>query len=544
MQHDQNACECLLLQSPMERKTDFLVVGSGIAGLTYALKVSAFGKVLIITKANADESNTKYAQGGIAAVTSVTDSFEKHISDTLACGDGLCNENIVRMVVTEGKERIDEIIEWGARFDKKASGEYDLAREGGHTHHRVLHHKDNTGYEIERALLQQVLDNPNIEIITHYFAVDIITQHHFGEDVRKNTPGIECYGVYALNFQTKKVETILAKAVVMATGGSGQVYNNTTNPLIATGDGIAMVYRAKGRTANMEFMQFHPTALYKPSESPSFLISEAVRGSGGILRNRQGEEFMHKYDVRKSLAPRDIVARAIDNEMKISGEEHVCLDCTAIPEKEIIGHFPNIHNKCLKEGIDIAREPIPVVPAAHYMCGGIEVDEHARSSIKNLYAIGECASTGLHGANRLASNSLLEALVFAHRAFLHSTEAVAKTSYKEHVPAWDAEGTTQPGEMVLITHNRKELQSVMSDYVGIMRSDTRLQRALDRTGMIFRETEALYEKTVISKELCELRNLINVSYQIIRAAMARKENTGLHYNTDNPKRMDEGVKNG
>lgn len=516
-------------------QVDFLVVGSGIAGLSYALKVAEHGKVMIITKSDEDESNTKYAQGGIASVTYAPDSYEKHIRDTIECGDGLCDKKIVRMVITESSERIKEIIQWGAEFDKHPTGEYDLAKEGGHSEHRILHHKDTTGLELERALLAQAHAHPNIEICTHHFAVDIITQHHLGVEVNKSTPNIECYGVYSLNLSTKQVETILAKVTLMATGGAGHVYKTTTNPLISTGDGIAMVHRARGKIENMEFMQFHPTALYNPDEHPAFLISEAIRGAGAILRTVDGKEFMDKYDVRKSLAPRDIVARAIDNEMKISGDEHIYLDCTQIGKRKLTSHFPNIYKKCKAFGIDITKDFIPVAPAAHYLCGGIKVNEHARSSIKNLYAVGECASTGLHGANRLASNSLLEALVFAHRAYLSSMKNFTAVTSQKNIPDWNAEGTKQPNELVLITHNLKELQSVMSNYVGIVRSDIRLKRAFNRLRIIYGETEALYEKTVLSKQLCELRNLIATSYLIVKAAMKRKESKGLHFNTDYPR---------
>ncbi len=519
----------------MHKEVDFLVIGSGIAGLTYALKVAEEGKVMIITKASADESNTKYAQGGIAGVMNAPDTFEKHIQDTLECGDGLCNKRIVRMVVKEGVERIKEIIQWGADFDKNEKGDYDLAREGGHSEHRVLHHKDNTGNEIERALLSKVRNHPNIEMYTHYFAIDIITQHHLGEEVTRHTPGIECYGVYVLNTRTGKIETVLSRITLIATGGAGQVYRTTTNPLIATGDGIAMVYRAKGIVENMEFVQFHPTALYNPGAHPSFLISEAVRGFGGILKTKDGKEFMQNYDARKSLAPRDITARAIDNEMKMSGDDYVYLDCTHLDAKALTEHFPTIYAKCKSIGIDMTKQMIPVVPAAHYICGGIKVDEFARANINNLYAAGECSCTGLHGANRLASNSLLEALVFAHRAAEEGKRKFASITYKLEVPEWNAEGTTHPKELVLITHNLKELQDVMSNYVGIVRSNVRLKRAKDRLRILYGETEAIYEKTILSPKLCELRNLINVAYLIVKQAIARKKNVGLHYNTDNVK---------
>lgn len=518
----------------MRHTVDFLIIGSGIAGLTFALKVADKGKVMVITKADADETNTKYAQGGIAGVLKGPDSFEDHIRDTLIAGAGLCDEKIVRIVVTEGAERIREIIEWGTRFDKTAQGDYDLAKEGGHSAHRVLHYKDATGNEIERVLLEQVHEHPNITICTHYFAIDLITQHHLGKEIKRGTPEIQCYGTYALNHLTGNVETILSKITMVATGGAGQVYLATTNPVIATGDGIAMVYRAKGEVKDMEFIQFHPTALYHPGERPSFLITEAVRGLGGILKTNDGVEFMQKYDTRGSLAPRDVVARAIDNEMKIRGDDFVFLDCRKIEKENFIKHFPNVYEKCKSIGIDVQKDMIPIVPAAHYICGGIIVDEFARSTIKNLYAAGECSCTGLHGANRLASNSLLEALVFAHRAAIDVLRVYEDYGYTMSVPEWDAEGTVQPNEMVLITSNRNELQRVMSNYVGIVRSDQRLKRALDRLRIIYGETEALYERTEVSPKICELRNLITVAYLIVKFAMARKESVGLHYSTDYP----------
>jgi L-aspartate oxidase len=518
----------------MQREVDFLVIGSGIAGLTFALKVAKSGKVIIITKAHADDSNTKYAQGGIAAVLHSPDTFEKHIQDTLVCGAGLCDERIVRMVITEGADRVREIIEWGAQFDKNEKGDYDLAREGGHSEHRILHFKDRTGNEIERALIEEVKRHPNIQIFTHYFAVDIITQHHLGVEVNRKSGDIECYGAYALNHHTNEIETILSRVTLVATGGAGHAYKSTTNPSIATGDGVAMAYRAKGMVTDMEFIQFHPTALYNPSDNPSFLISEAVRGFGAVLKTKKGKEFMQHYDERKSLAPRDIVARAIDNEMKISGDDFVYLDCTHLDPENLKNHFPTIYQKCLSIGIDITTELIPVVPAAHYICGGINVDEWSRSNIKNLYAAGECARTGLHGANRLASNSLLEALVFAHRAAISASENFSGNHFRKDVPLWNAEGTSYPKEMVLITHNLIELQNVMSNYVGIVRTDTRLKRALDRLRILYGETEALYEKTIISPQLCELRNLIVIGYLIVKAAMKRKESVGLHYSTDYP----------
>ena len=521
------------------RQTDFLVIGSGIAGLTYALKVAnqfPEKKVLVMTKASADETNTKYAQGGIAVVNDLeNDSFAKHIEDTLIAGDGLCNEKVVEIVVKEGPERVQEIIDWGAKFDKEEDGDYKRGKEGGHSEFRILHHKDVTGKEMERALIDAVNRQANIEFIKHCFVVDIITQHHLGYLVNKATPDVECYGVYVLNLETNKIEKILSKITLLATGGNGQVYRTTTNPSIATGDGVAMVYRAKGRVENMEFIQFHPTALYEPSvRGHAFLITEAVRGDGGILRNLNGEAFMEKYDERKDLAPRDIVARAIDSEMKRTGTEHVWLDCRHFTKEKFTEHFPNIYEKCLSIGIDITKNMIPVAPAAHYICGGIKTDEWGRSSIRNLYACGECASTGLHGANRLASNSLLEAMVFAHRCFIDAVEKIRLTSFNTNIPDWNAKGTTEPKEMILITQSLKELQQVMSDYVGIVRNNVRLQRAMRRLDLLWEETEQLYESSSLSPQLLQLRNMITVGYLIVKGASFRKESRGLHFNTDYP----------
>ena len=528
-------------------ETDFLVIGSGIAGLTYALKVAKDcpdKTVTILTKAQSDETNTKYAQGGVAGVMDMDhDSFEKHIEDTLIAGDGLCNRKIVEIVVKEGVERIKEIIEWGAQFDKDNEGDYALGREGGHSEFRILHHKDVTGKEMERTLLTAIKNSPNINLISHCFVVDIITQHHLGFLVTKATPDIECYGVYVINLQSKKIEKIISTVTLLATGGNGQAYRTTTNPAIATGDGIAMMYRAKGRIENMEFIQFHPTALFEAGiTGQSFLITEAVRGDGAILRNNKGEAFMEKYDKRKDLAPRDIVARAIDSEMKINGTEHVYLDCRHMNIEKFIHHFPNIYEKCRSIGIDVAKQMIPVAPAAHYSCGGIKTDEWGRTSINNLYACGECASTGLHGANRLASNSLLEAMVFAHRCYLNAVEKIKAVTKEEvtmpAIPDWKSEGTTAPKELILITQSLKELQLIMSDYVGIVRTNVRLQRAMKRLDLLHEETETLYQATEISPQLCEVRNLITVGYLITKGAQLRHESRGLHFNTDYPNKSE------
>jgi len=524
----------------MRKKIDFLVIGSGIAGLIYALKVADHGKVCILTKSVAEETATKYAQGGIAAVMYTPDTYEKHIIDTIVAGDGLNNREIVELTIKESTARIRELIDWGAQFDKNASGEYDLAREGGHSERRVFHHKDSTGLEIERALLGKIEEHPNIETLEGHFAIDLITQHHLGVELTRKDQSIECYGVYTMDLEKNEIWTILARTTMLASGGAGNIYSNTTNPSIATGDGIAMAYRAKALVENMEFIQFHPTALYNPDETPSFLITEALRGFGAILKSIDGQEFMDKYDKRGSLAPRDIVARAIDNEMKLSGDDFVYLDATYLEKNELIKNFPRIYAKCLSIGIDITRDMIPVVPSAHYLCGGIKVDKYARSSIKNLFASGECASTGLHGANRLASNSLLESAVFSHRASLNAVESLSSIKFYDNIPDWDASGMVLNEEMILITQSLKELRSLMSSYVGIVRSDLRLQRALDRLEIIYRETEELYDRSILTSDICELRNMINVAYLVIKMATKRKESRGLHYSIDYPRDAIDG----
>lgn len=519
----------------MAHKYDYLVIGSGIAGMSFALKVAQYGKVGLICKTTLEEANTNLAQGGVASVTNLeVDDFDKHIHDTMVAGDWLSDPEAVAKVVKNAPEGIQFLVDHGVDFDKNADGKYDLHREGGHSEFRILHHADNTGAEIQSSLVDEVHRNPNIDIYEHHFAVEIITQHHLGKIVTRRTPDITCYGAYVLNEESGRIETFLAKVTIMATGGVGAVYTTTTNPLIATGDGIAMTYRAKGTVEGMEFIQFHPTALYHPGDRPSFLITEAMRGYGAVLRNLDGSEFMHKYDPRLSLAPRDIVARAIDSEMKLNGTDHVYLDVTHKDPEETRRHFPNIYEKCMSLGIDITKEMIPVAPAAHYLCGGIKVDTNGESSIKRLYAIGECSSTGLHGGNRLASNSLIEAVVYADAAARHSSEAIKGYDWRHDVPEWDDEGTAHPEEMVLITQSAKEVNQIMGYYVGIVRSDLRLHRAWNRLDILYEETEKLFKVSKPSRELCELRNLINVAYLIMRQAMERKESRGLHYTVDYP----------
>lgn len=519
----------------MVYKYDYLVIGSGIAGMSYALKVAATGKVALICKTNLEEANTYFAQGGVASVTNLeVDNFDKHIEDTMIAGDWLSDRAAVEKVVKGAPEQIKQLIEWGVNFDRNEKGEFDLHREGGHSEFRILHHADNTGAEIQDSLIRALKSHPNIDVFENHFAVEIITQHHLGKIVTRRTPDITCYGAYILDLATNKVDTFLSKVTVMATGGIGQVYTTTTNPPVATGDGIAMVYRAKGTVKDMEFIQFHPTALYHPGDRPSFLITEAMRGYGAVLRTLDGKEFMQKYDKRLSLAPRDIVARAIDNEMKLRGDDHVYLDVTHKDPEETKRHFPNIYAKCLSLGIDITKDYIPVAPAAHYLCGGIKVDLNACSSIQRLYAVGECSCTGLHGGNRLASNSLIEAVVYADAAAKHSMANICHYSLRDDVPEWDDKGTQHNEEMVLITQSLKEVNQIMSTYVGIVRSNLRLDRAWNRLDILYEETERLFKQSKASKEICELRNLINVGYLIMRQAKERHESRGLHYSIDYP----------
>ena len=523
----------------MIRRFDFLVIGSGVAGMSFALQVSAArrGKVALVCKSTIDEANTAKAQGGIAAVTNLeADNFEKHIQDTMIAGDYISDPAAVRQVVEGAPEGIKRLVGWGVNFDKREDGSWDLHREGGHSEFRILHHADDSGYEIQRGLCEAVRRDRNITLLENHFAVEIITQHHLGITVTRHTPDIECYGAYILDPDTGKVDTFLSKVTLLATGGIGAIYSATTNPNIATGDGIAMAYRAKATVKDMEFVQFHPTALYHQGEThPAFLITEAMRGYGGILRLPSGSKFMHKYDKRLSLAPRDIVARAIDKEMKIHGIDHVCLDVTHKDPEETRRHFPNIYQKCLSIGIDITRQYIPVVPCAHYLCGGIQVDLNGQSSIKRLYAAGECSCTGLHGGNRLASNSLIEAVVYAEAAARHALSVVDGYKFNTKVPEWNDEGTMTNEEKVLVAQDLKEVGQTMSSYVGIVRSDLRLHRAWTRLDLLYEETEELFKRVKATRDICELRNAINVGYLVTRQAIERKESRGLHYTLDYPR---------
>ena len=516
-------------------RTDFLVIGSGAAGLSFALKAAEHGHVTIVTKGEMVECNTNYAQGGICSVTYEPDTFEKHIKDTMVCGAGICDEPAVELVVRRAPELIADLIAWGTRFDRTPDGRFELNREGGHSEHRILHHKDLTGAEIERALIESVRKHPNITVLEHHFAIDLLTQHHLGEFVTRHTRGLACFGAYVLDMDSGRIETMLSRFTVVATGGCGNIYGTTTNPIVATGDGIAMCHRAKAMISNMEFIQFHPTSLYNPGERPSFLITEAMRGFGAILRLPNGKEFMDKYHPMGSLAPRDVVARAIDREMKRSGEEFVYLDVTHKDADSIRSHFPNIYEKCLSHGIDITKDYIPVTPAAHYCCGGVKVDLNGQTSIKRWYALGECSCTGLHGANRLASNSLIEAVVYADQAAKHAIELFDRTEIQEGIPDWNFEGTSNTEEMLLIIQSKREMQQIMSNYVGIVRSNLYLKRAMRRLEILWHETEELYNKTTPNRDLCELRNMIAVAYLVIKQGRDRKESVGCHYNADYPK---------
>ena len=527
----------------MIKKTDFLVIGSGIAGLSYALKVAKHGTVTIITKKKIQKTNTALAQGGVAAVFSKIDSFDLHVKDTLDAGDGLCNKDVVRMVVENGPDRIKELVKQGANFNKQGNGDYDfsLGKEGGHSTKRIVYAHDLTGKEIEDTLVKNVECNENITILEDHIAVNLVT---FSSSIRSGLVVTQyeniCCGAYVLDNKTGEIETFYAGITFLATGGASKVYLYTSNPDIATGDGIAMAYRAGASVANLEFVQFHPTCLYHP-KAKNFLISEAVRGEGAVLIDSKGRRFMGKYTPDKELACRDVVARAIDSELKKTGADSVFLDITHKDPEFVKKRFPNIYSKCLEYGIDITKDPIPVVPAAHYMCGGVATDLNGKTDIQRLYAVGETACTGLHGANRLASNSLLEALVYSHRAYQSSVEEFMAIENKVSVALdqWDETGTTDSDEAIVVSHNWDEIRRLMWNYVGIVRSDKRLQRALRRIQNIQKEINEYYWDFKVTSDLIELRNLATVAELIIKSALMRKESRGLHYNIEYPEKDDQ-----
>jgi len=525
-------------ETTMEISTDFLVLGTGIAGLSFAIKASGLGSVAVVTKRDKTDSNTNMAQGGIAVVQDQTDRFEYHINDTLACGGGLCNKDVVRFVVSEGPDRVRELVQWGVEFTHSTADPdlFDLGREGGHSMRRVMHAKDLTGQEIERALHAKAAQQENIRIFENHIAVDLIMKSSaLGQKVEQ---GDRCLGAYVLDIARNEVHTFRAKFVMLATGGIGKVYLITTNPDIATGDGIAMAYRAGAKIANMEFIQFHPTCLFHP-DAKSFLISEAVRGEGAILKLKSGATFMEKYHPMKSLAPRDVVAKAIDTELKKSGDDCVLLDITHHDRDFLTSRFPNIFAKCLEFGIDMSRDPIPVVPAEHYLCGGVVVNPHGETSIHGLFACGEVSCTGLHGANRLASNSLLEAVVFSHRAFTKMASLLPGMAEESvPIPPWDPRGATESDESIVVSHNWDEIRRCMWNYVGIVRSDKRLERAQRRIDLISREIEEYYRNFIITRDLLELRNIAVVAKLIVSCARMRKESRGLHFNLDYPEKND------
>jgi len=519
----------------MEFRTDFLIIGSGIAGLSLAIKAAGLGSVAIVTKKEKSESNTNYAQGGIAAVTDKTDSFEEHINDTLICGGGLCHKDVVDFVVKEAPPRVKELVEWGVEFttSEDSPQSYDLGREGGHSRRRVLHAKDLTGREIERALHEKVASLKNVTIYENHISIDLV----LANDAQGRT--INCLGAYVLDIDADIIHTFRAKYTILSTGGAGKVYLITTNPDIATGDGVAMAYRAGAQIANMEFIQFHPTCLFHPA-AKSFLISEAVRGEGGILKLKNGATFMEKYHQMQSLAPRDVVAKAIDTEIKKSGDEYVLLDITHRDRDFLQNRFPNIYKKCLELGIDITVDPIPVAPAAHYICGGVAVDHFGKTSIDNLFACGEVSCTGLHGANRLASNSLLEALVYSHRIFIKINKSFRQTELSTiAIPPWDPGGAVESDDSIVVTNNWDEIRRCMWNYVGIVRSNKRLERAQRRIDLIQKEINEYYWNYKVTKDLIELRNITTVAKLIVQSCLLRKESRGLHHNIDYPETLKE-----
>ena len=517
--------------------TDFLVIGSGIAGLHFAIKVASSlpdKTVTVVTKGKEIESNSQCAQGGIAMAVAPNDSAAAHVADTLRAGDKQCDLAVVNFVIAEGPKQLDELEGFGASFDKDVSGEYDLGIEGGHSEHRIVHHKDSTGKEIVDALLTKARQMPNVKLLTHHFALDLIMELSLGHFDKGMPITQSCHGAYVLDTHSGRTKCLKAKVTMLATGGAGQIYGHTTNPKIATGDGMAMALRAHAEVSHMEFVQFHPTALYQPGVSPAFLISEAVRGAGAVLRTMDGEAFMGKYDSREGLASRDIVAKAIDTEMKASGDEYVLLDCRHLNQTKFRNSFPNIHKKCSQLGLDLSKDMIPVTPAAHYFCGGIAVDHYGRTSIKHLYACGECACTGLHGANRLASNSLLEALVYAERCHSKAIAEIDDNKTPNRIfdicPKGDISMTSNTKNLIGLYLD--ELKRTMRTYVGIIRSDDQLAIAQQNICILESKTTALYQSCRLSQELCELRNMVAVAKAVVAQSMAQRQNLGVHWNSD------------